>query len=146
MEKRTHQRFPTLSVIKTVEISTGEGRSSVPAIMCDISAGGLAMITFLPFPKLSKIVLDLTLPGISLKKVPAQIVRIEEKNGTYLIGLKFTKVPAKLKETINSMAKDWKACEERLAVKKKANCIKCSYYTLCTKENKKNYAQHQGSA
>jgi len=146
MERRTHQRFPTLSVIKTVEISRGEGRTNVPAIMCDISVGGLAMITFLPFPKLSTIILDLNLPGINLRKVPAQIIRVEEKNGTYLIGLKFVKIPVKLKKQINGMALDWKNCEERLAVKQKPNCSRCLYYNLCTKKDKKIYAKHQGSA
>ncbi|MFH1957557.1 MAG: PilZ domain-containing protein [bacterium] len=146
MERRIHQRFPTLSVIKTVEISRGDGRTNVPAIMCDISVGGLAMITFLPLPKLSKIVLDLNLPGINLRKVVAQIIRVEEKNGTYLIGLKFVKIPVKLKKKINDMALDWKTCEEGCAVGQKPSCSRCSYYNLCTKKDKKIYAKHQGSA
>ena len=136
-EKRRHQRFPTLSVVKSVEITQGAGKTNVPAIMCDISAGGMAMITCLPLPAASDIVLDLNMPEIDLKKVHARIVRTKEKNGTYLIALEFKRLSPVLKNKINTMAIDWKVCEQRLTAGKKINCSKCSYYALCTKKVKK---------
>ncbi len=135
-ERRAHPRFPTLSVIKTVEIKRGEGREDIPAIMCDLSAGGLAMITFLPMPLEGEIVLNISVPGINLKDVRAKIVRIEEKSGTYLVALKFLKISDKIKKTISRMASDWKKCEENLASGKKVDCSHCSYYDICSKEAK----------
>jgi len=145
-ERRIHTRIPTLSVIKTIEISQGDGKTSIPAIMCDISAGGLAMITFLPLPSSSEIVLDIGIPEINLKNVCARIVRTKEKNGTYLVALEFKNLPLKLKDKINKMANDWKKCEELLTSGEKIDCSKCSYYALCAKKVKKIHGSHQGSA
>ena len=145
-ERRNHLRFPTLSVIKTVEIHTGDGKTDVPAIMCDVSVGGMAMITFLPLPKNSDIVLDLNMPDISLSKVAAKIVRVEEKNGTFLIALEFNTLDPAVKKKINTLALDWQKCEERLSVGEKIECRSCSYYNLCNKEVKKKHAAHQCSA
>ena len=148
VERRAHPRFPTLSVIKTVEIKRGEGREDIPAIMCDLSAGGLAMITFLPMPLDGEIILDISIPGINLKDVRAKIVRIEEKKGTYLVALKFLKISNGIKKAINRMAADWKRCEENLAAGKKVDCSLCSYYDICTKEAKAKTrnVSHLGSA
>ncbi|MCD6311020.1 MAG: PilZ domain-containing protein [Elusimicrobia bacterium] len=145
-ERRIHLRFPTLSVIKTVEIHSADGKTNVPAIMCDVSAGGLAMITFMPLPKDSDIVLDLNMPDINLNKVAAKIVRVEEKNGTFLVALEFNALSSVVKKKINNMALDWKKCEERLSVGEKTECLNCSYYNLCNKEVKKKHVAHQCSA
>ncbi|MEA2081905.1 MAG: PilZ domain-containing protein [Elusimicrobiota bacterium] len=145
-ERRDHLRFPTLSVIKTVELHTADGKTDIPAIMCDVSAGGLAMITFLPLPKNSDIVLDLNMPDISLSKVAARVVRVEEKNGTFMIALEFRALDEALKKTINNMALDWKKCEERLSIGEKVDCKNCSYFNLCNKEVKQPNAAHQCSA
>ncbi len=145
-ERRNHLRFPTLSVIKTVEIHSGDGKTDVPAIMCDVSVGGLAMITFMPLPKNSDIVLDLNMPDINLSKVAAKIVRVEEKNGTFLIALEFSDLQPSVKKKINAMALDWKKCEERLSVGEKIECLNCSYYNLCNKEVKTKHVAHQCSA
>ncbi|MBA3064909.1 PilZ domain-containing protein [bacterium] len=145
-ERRIHLRFPTLSVIKTVEIHSTDGKTDIPAIMCDVSVGGLAMITFMPLPKNSDIVLDLNMPDINLHKVTAKIVRVEEKNGTFLIALEFSNLNPAVKKKINAMAIDWKKCEERMSVGEKIECPHCSYYNLCSKEVKKKHAAHQCSA
>ncbi|PKM99570.1 MAG: hypothetical protein CVU78_05635 [Elusimicrobia bacterium HGW-Elusimicrobia-2] len=145
-ERRIHLRFPTLSVIKTVEISSSDGKTDIPAIMCDVSVGGMAMITFLPLPKNSDIVLDLKMPDINLRKVTARIVRVEEKNGTFLIALKFRSLDNTVKKKINAMALDWQKCEERQAVGEKTECRNCAYYNLCNKEAKKKHAANQCSA
>lgn len=145
-ERRNHLRFPTLSVIKTVEIHTGAGKTDVPAIMCDVSVGGMAIITFLPLPKNSDIVLDLNMPDINLRKVTAKIVRVEEKNGTFLVALEFSALDPAVKKKINALALDWKKCEEQLSVGEKTECLNCSYYNLCNKEVKKKNAAHQSSA
>ena len=145
-ERRIHLRFPTLSVIKTVEISSPDGKTDIPAIMCDVSAGGMAMITFLPLPANSEIELDLNMPDINLKKVTARIVRVEEKNGTFLIALEFVSLDKSVRQKINAMALDWQRCKERQAVGEKTECPDCSYYNLCNKEAKKKHAAHQCSA
>ena len=145
-EKRTHERFPALSIIKTVEINRGAGKESIPAIMYNISEGGMAIITFLPLPSEREIILNLNFSGIDLHEVHAKIIRTEEKKGTYLIALKFLKIPAKTKKIIKKMASDWKACEDESGSHNKIDCSNCSYYQICTKSIKKRYARHQSSA
>jgi len=142
VDRRRHQRMPTLSVIKEVELTKNGSGEKIPAIMSDISAGGLAIITFLPLPQNAEIILNLALPGINLKNVKAKIVRIVEKNGTYLAGLQFLNLSRKLKVKINKMALDWKKCEDNLSLGLKIDCSKCSYYKICSKEAKSVNVSH----
>jgi len=142
MDRRKHQRMPTLSIIKEVELARNGSGEKIPAIMCDISAGGLAIITFLPLPEGAEIILNLALPDINLKNVKARIVRTAEKNGTYLAGLQFLNLSRKLKAKINKMALDWKKCEDNLALGLKVDCSKCSYYKICTKKAKSVNVSH----
>jgi len=140
-ERRKHKRFPTLSLIKSVEISSPNLnlKSSMPAIMFNISAGGLAFITFYPFPVNSIIVFNLELGDISLKNVKGRVVRIEEKKSTFLIGVEFLNLSKRIRKKIEEMAEDYIDCEARILRREEIICFpeSCSYYPLCCKKEKK---------
>ncbi|MCK4533131.1 PilZ domain-containing protein [bacterium] len=147
-ERRKHPRFPIISdLVEPVmlKVSSCEIKEGVPGIMLDLSAGGMVVITFIPLQEGSLLELTINLPGLKIEKAEGKIVRVEEKAGTYAVGIGFFKLSKKVKEKIKQMAKDFHHCKIRQLNGEKNICFKeCSYYLLCsqtikghTKKNKK---------
>src|SRR3989339_1632691 len=136
-DRRLHTRFPTLSVIKSIDISCPglNLQTSIPAIMFDLSAGGIALITFCPFPIHSQVTLNLELGTFKLKNVEGEVVRTKEKKQTYLVAIQFTNLAKEQKAFIAAMAENYAACETRILHREEKVCFPktCSYYQLCSK-------------
>lgn len=135
-ERRKHSRFPIISDLVEpimLKVSSCEIKEGVPGIMMDLSAGGVVVITFIPLPEKSLLELSINIPGLKIKKVVGKIVRVEEKTGTYTVGIGFTKLSKAVKDKINQMAKDFHHCKMRHLNGEKNICFKkCSYYALCS--------------
>jgi len=139
-ERRKYKRFPTLSVLKSIELSAPslKMKESIPAIMFNLSGGGIAFITFCPFPLNSNILFNLDLGDIKLKNIKGKVVRMEEKKQTYLVGVQFLNLPQRDKKKIIKMADDYESCESRILHHENIICFpsSCSYYNLCNKKQK----------
>src|SRR5947209_4382577 len=90
-ERRRHPRLPLhLSVAKLVDFKFDGLDKPSPAVLVDLSAGGLSMICF-ALPQLSKTVtFRLDLPGLVNAKIQGRVVRAHRKGETYQVGIAFT--------------------------------------------------------
>lgn len=146
-ERRRHQRLPVVEgMVEPITIGFGgtQGKRSAsgkdaqqPAILTNLSAGGLSLITFLEPPRARRLEMVLLLPGLNHVPVEGKVVRVHEKGQTFNVGIAFTKISKKHRERINAMAQDHMDCETRIALKLPEVCVStCSFHALCAKPQK----------
>ena len=138
--RRKHRRMPVISsFLKPVLIRSDQLglKESAPGIIVDLSAGGLAMITFVPIYPGTKLSLNLNLPGLIIKDIVAHVLRVKQKYKTYMAAIRFDRLNNKARSKINRMADDYDLCETKLMLGEKKICSRrCSYFPLCSKSIK----------
>jgi hypothetical protein len=137
-ERRRHPRLPLhLSVAKLVDFSFDGLEQTAPAVLVDLSAGGLAMICF-TMPAMAKdLTFRMTLPGLVNAKLRGKIIRARRKGETYQVAIEFTEFQDKWANLISKLAKAFSVCEERLTQGDRHFCFKdCAFFALCAKEEK----------
>ncbi|MHB2025843.1 MAG: PilZ domain-containing protein [Elusimicrobiota bacterium] len=149
-DKRRYARFPVMSGFiepitlrmspeKTSEKTQKKPRAQ-PAILTDLSAGGLSILTFMEPPHSKKIEMTLSIPGLKSIPVEGIVARILEKGETYKVGIAFTKIDRKYKNLIDSMAQDNQDCDIRTALRLPEICVRtCRFHNLCAKAQKGPY-------
>ena len=142
-EKRKSKRFPVLyHLIKPVLIRTQgskAGRAS-PAIMANLSAGGMALLTFSSLPVGKNILISFDLKDLKIDNVKSRVVRVENKEGSYILGVQFLNLKKELADVINKLADDFDSCETRILLGEKPICRKgCSYFEHCQRVAKGHY-------
>lgn len=137
-ERRRHPRLPLhLSVAKLVDFKCDGLEHSAPAVLVDLSAGGLAMICFALPPSAKDLTFRLSLPGLVNAKLKGKIVRARRKGETYQVAIEFTELQDKWGHLVSKLTKAYMACEERLQQGDRHFCFKeCAFYPLCQKEEK----------
>ncbi len=141
-ERRMYKRFPIISMIKKISIKSEDKKRGIttPAILFNLSAGGISIITERPIALNTLIRLNFNLAGLLLQDIEGMVVRTEGRKRLYLIVVGFTKIDDEIKNRINLMAEDFDVCEAKLLQGKDVNCTKkCRYYKLCTKNVKRYY-------
>ena len=137
-ERRKHPRLPLhLSVAKLVDFKCDGLELPAPAILVDISAGGLSMIAF-ALPHLSKnVTFRLELPGFVNAQLHGKIVRAIKKGETYQVAVAFSEFKDEWSRLVAKLAKAYNDCEDRLAQGDRRFCFKrCAFFSLCQKEEK----------
>lgn len=142
-EKRKSKRFPVLyHLIKPVLIRTQgskAGRAS-PAIMANLSAGGMALLTFSSLPVGKNILISFDLKDLKIDNVKSRVVRVENKEGSYILGIQFLNLKKEIADAINKLADDFDSCETRILLGEKPVCRKgCSYFEHCQRIAKGHY-------
>jgi hypothetical protein len=144
-EKR---RFPRFAVVEgmiepiTVNFSLNDEKSkpeprNQPAILTNLSAGGMSLILFLEPPRTKKLEMVLNIPGLSAVPVEGKVVRVLEKGQTFNVGIMFTKISKKHEAAIVAMAQDHIDCDTRIALKLPDACVPdCKFSALCAKPQK----------
>jgi hypothetical protein len=146
-ERREHQRFPIAEGLTepiTIEFEPAEpaahashAQSRVPAVLTNLSAGGLSLILFVEPPHTKEILLSLELPGFKACQLTARIVRVQSKGQVYNIGLAFTKISKKDRHALSQLADDFTDCETRIQLGLPEACVRdCCYHQLCSKPQK----------
>jgi c-di-GMP-binding flagellar brake protein YcgR len=138
-ERRKYKRVPAISVVKEalIESPVLNLKEQIPAIISNLSAGGMAVITFLSLPLNATISLNFNIDGLKLKDVEGKVVRVEGKRKIFLIVIAFTKIRAEVKNRINMMADALDLCETRILMGEENVCsTECAYYRLCNKSIK----------
>lgn len=139
-ERRRHARFAVVEgMVEPIEIDFGGEIQAPkqPAIMTDLSAGGMSLLLFLEPPRGKTLDMVLSLPGLKNVAVEGKIVRINAKGQTFSLGIAFTKIAKKHQEQIDAMAQDHIDCETRIALKLPEVCVKtCRFHSLCAKAQK----------
>jgi hypothetical protein len=147
-EKR---RFPRFAVVEgmiepiTVNFSGESEKGSKPgaeprnqpAILTNLSAGGMSLILFLEPPRTKKLEMVLSIPGLSEVPVEGKVVRVLEKGQTFNVGIMFTKISKKHETAITNMAQDHIDCDMRIALNLPEACMpECRFAALCGKPQK----------
>jgi len=143
-ERRRHVRLPMLhGILEPVEIefytkdSAGRTRPQ-PAILADLSAGGMRLITFLEPPHSKELNIVLKLNGVT-REIPltGRISWVKEKGGVFMNGIAFAEISHDGKKCINDMAEDYVDCDTRAALKLPEVCVAtCKAHGLCNKPQK----------
>lgn len=150
-ERRKHARFAVVEgMVEPITINFDEpaaGRArgvkgpptakNQPAILTDLSAGGMSLILFLEPPRTRTLEMVLNLPGLTKIPIEGKVVRVNEKGQTFNVGIAFTKISKKHQAQINEMAQDHLDCETRVALRLPEACVSdCTFHTLCAKPQK----------
>ena len=140
-DKRRYARFPVGGFVGPITLRLdSQGKSSQPAVLTDLSAGGISLVTFIEPPHSRRIEMILSLPGLKSVSVEGKVARVMEKGQTYKVGISFTKIEKKHKELINNMALDNQDCDIRVALKLPEACVPdCRFHHLCAKPQKALY-------
>ena len=150
-ERRKHARFPIVSsLIEPItlryaapkasrgarKVATTEAMTQ-PAILTNLSAGGMQLITFLAPPHAKRLDMVLNLPGFDHMPVTGRVVRVHEKGETFVIGIEFLKIQKKHQKRISEMAVDNLDCETRVSLSLPEACVpNCRFHLLCHKAQK----------
>lgn len=111
-----------------------------PALLTNLSAGGMSLILFLEPPKTRRLEMVLTLPGLNHIPLEGRIMRVQQRGQTYNIGIAFTRINGKHRGQINAMAQDHLDCETRIALRLPEACVpNCTFHGLCAKPQKGLY-------
>ncbi|MGC8867051.1 MAG: PilZ domain-containing protein [Elusimicrobiales bacterium] len=139
-ERRKHVRLPILhGILEPVEIEffqTNQTNVKRPAILSDLSAGGMRIIIFYepPHTKELNMVLNLNKEVISVK---GKIAWLKKKGDVYMVGIVFTSISKDDAAKINEMAVDYLDCDIRISFKLPDVCNeKCKAHILCNKPQK----------
>jgi c-di-GMP-binding flagellar brake protein YcgR len=140
-ERRQHRRFSVVEgMIEPINLELAGKVKNQPAIMTDLSAGGLSLLMFCEPPHSNSFEMVLAIPGLDRLAIEAQIVRVHQKGETYSVGLTFTKIAKKAQDRIAAMADDNADCETRLALRLPDACVPdCRFHSLCAKVAKASH-------
>jgi hypothetical protein len=136
-ERRQHRRFQVVDgMIEpiTLEMETSDAApKKVPAIMTDLSAGGMSLLMFMEPPHTKSFQMTLSIPGLEGVPIQASVARVHQKGETYSVGLSFVKIPRDAQKRIEKMAEDSADCETRTALRLPDACgTDCPFHSLFT--------------
>ena len=142
-ERREHVRLPILhGILEPVEVeffSKTEGGKTrpQPAILVDLSAGGMRLITFLEPPHSRELNIILKLAGVKEIPVTGKISWVKEKGGVFMNGISFSGISPDDRKRISEMAEDYADCDTRMVLKLPEVCVEtCRSHGLCNKPQK----------
>ena len=135
-ERRRHKRFPILrDLAEPIEVTVEEEKPrTLPAVMTNLSAGGLDLVIMGTFNSAGLLMLTFNIPGIEGITVTGKKVWSRVKGETTLVGIEFAHIAKKHLQHINAMAKAYWDCEDRIDRGEFEICFReCPYWALCTK-------------
>ena len=135
-ERRRHPRLPVhLSVAKLIDFKCEGDETAIPAVLVDLSAGGLAMVAF-ALPRLTqKVTFRLDIPGLVSAQLHGHVVRAHKKGETYQVAVAFDEFKEQWAHLIVKLIKSAKDCEDRWNQGDRAHCPKeCSYHAVFPRE------------
>lgn len=140
-ERRQYIRFPVahdMATVISIDIKTSQGNiRHDEAVICDLSAGGIALLTSADFKVGSIFELVLQLSDLRTKPIKCEVVRCENRPEINKVAMRFLKICEEDKKHINKIAQDYSDCETKLALGVRDVCLKtCHYYKLCNKDVK----------
>ena len=140
-EKRKHRRMPVISnLIEPVNLSykTPEGKeTTLVAILADLSASGMRMISFLGAPLANTFSISLQLPGLNKMEIQARMAWVKQKENVYTVGIEFTDINPESAALISAMADDFNDCDTRILLRLPEVCVaNCKACRICNKIQK----------
>lgn len=142
-ERRLHRRFSVVEGMVepiTLELEGADsGNRKQPAIMTDLSAGGISLLMFVEPPHTRSFEMTLSVPGLHEVPIEAKVVRVHQKGETYSVGLSFLKIPRDAQKRIEKMAEDSADCDTRKALGLPDACgTDCPFHSLFSGKGKRS--------
>lgn len=140
-ERRKHRRFSVVEgMVEPITLEL-EGTDNMmhkqPAIMTDLSAGGISLLMFVEPPHTKSFQMTLNIPGLEGVPIEAGIVRVHQKGETYSVGLAFRKISREAQKSIEKMAEDSADCQTRVSLGLPDACgPDCPFHSLFTAKAK----------
>ena len=124
--------------MKADEHETEDGKeTSLVAILADLSASGMRMISFLGAPLADTFSISLQLPGMEKMEIKARMAWVKQKENVYTIGIEFTNIAADHAAKISAMADDFNDCDTRILLRLPEVCVgNCKACRICNKIQK----------
>ena len=146
VERRRHARLRVVEgMIEPITVELGgEKTHSIgqPAILTNLSAGGMSLLMFIEPPHARRLDMVLNIPGLERVPIQGKVLRVHEKGPTFNVGIAFTQISKKHQDQISKMAEDHGDCETRVGLKLPEVCVKtCSFHALCAKPQKMPFWQ-----
>lgn len=151
-DRRRHPRFAVVEgMVEPITINIDSAKTSghhhsaampksQPAILTDLSAGGMSLLLFMAPPNSKTLDMVLNIPGLDDVAIQGQVVRISQKGETYSVGIAFRKISRKHQVRIDQLAHDNLDCDIRIALKLPEVCVPtCKFHALCAKAQKGPY-------
>jgi hypothetical protein len=134
-ERRKHRRFSVVEGMVepiTLELDGPDSNGKKqPAIMTDLSAGGISLLMFVEPPHTKSFQMTLSIPGLEGVPIEASVVRVHQKGETYSVGLTFRKIPREAQKHIEKMAEDSADCQTRTSLGLPDACgSDCPFHSL----------------
>ena len=131
-ERRRHPRLPLhLSVAKLIDFKCEGDEQTIPAVLVDLSAGGLSMVAF-ALPRLTqKVTFRLDIPGLVNAQLHGHVVRAHKKGETFQVAVAFDEFKEQWSHMIVKLIKAAKDCEDQWNQGDRAHCPKeCSFHKV----------------
>ncbi|MBI5208915.1 MAG: PilZ domain-containing protein [Elusimicrobia bacterium] len=140
-ERRRHHRFSLVQGLIEPIVVRFDGKDSSsreqPAILTNLSAGGMSLVCFAEPPQAKRLDMVLSLPGLKALPITGRVARMSQKGQTWNVGIAFSKISAKHRDLINSMARDNLDCDTRISLSLPDACApECKFHGLCMKPQK----------
>lgn len=141
-ERRKHPRLPILhGILEPIEIEfytdeKNKNKVPQPAILSDLSQGGMRLIMFMEPPHAKEFNITLKLDNLEIP-VKGKIAWIKQKSEVYMVGISFTHISKEHAHKINEMALDYLDCDIRISLNLPEACVEtCKAHMLCNKPQK----------
>lgn len=145
-ERRKHRRFSVVEgMVEPIALEI-EGADSImrkqPAIMTDLSAGGISLLMFIEPPHTKSFQMTLSIPGLEDSPIEASVVRVHQKGETYSVGLAFKRISREAQKSIEKMAEDSADCQTRVSLGLPDACgSDCPFHSLFSGKSKARKAK-----
>ncbi|ACC98666.1 type IV pilus assembly PilZ [Elusimicrobium minutum Pei191] len=141
VEKRRHARVPVLNnIVEPINLcyKTEEGKEqNILAVLADLSASGMRLISFLEAPFSKNVAITIDLPAIGKVDVKGKTSWVKQKNAIFTLGIEFTEISQADAAKINALAEDFADCDTRILLKLPEVCVStCKAAPLCNKIQK----------
>lgn len=141
-ERRRHPRVPVINnIVEPIDLvytdeKTGN-KHEVPAVLADLSASGMRIVSFLKAPIAGNMQIRMELPFVGKFSVEAKTSWVRQKGPVYTIGIEFTQISSAVADKVQAMAEDFNDCDTRIILKLPEVCVAgCKCYSVCNKIHK----------
>jgi c-di-GMP-binding flagellar brake protein YcgR len=141
-ERRRHPRVPVISnIVEPIDLAysdekTGEQHQAA-AVLADLSASGMRIVSFLKAPISSSMKIKMELPFVGKFEVEAKTAWVRQKGPVYTIGIEFMKISQAVVQKITALANDFVDCNTRILLKLPEVCVpNCKCNAICNKIQK----------
>lgn len=141
-ERRRHPRVPVINnIVEPIDLIYADDKTGVKqqvaAVLADLSASGMRIVSFLKAPIAGKMQINMELPYIGKFAVEAITSWVRQKGPVYTIGIEFTKIEDSIASKIQAMANDFNDCNTRILLKLPEVCVpNCKCSAVCNKLQK----------